>query len=449
MAEFLDELISSPVNMIALATTLLVVVAGLGYLVLRPKFFRLMLKNLGRNPVRTSLIGLASTVHVRSVTLVWTNIYDLDLALRERSKDFKLIVTERWQLPSQIPIKHADYLDPRSPSFLPELSGKYGPKDFMTWSFYGGSVDPTKRTAQNILFFFAMDPDHIKTMMDDLDTYDDAIIAKLKAKRNGCLLGLDRLRKLNLQVGDTFKVYSFNYKDIDLDFEIVGALPAGRYDPNAIMRADYFLGAFDEYERKNRKPHFMQAPADRRLNLIWMRVPDRAAFNEIGELVEKSPVFAQRPVKVETASSGISSFLEAYFDLIKLFKNLVVPSILVIMALVVEIAISISIRERRTEIAVMKVLGFKPAQVMTLVIGESLLLGAVSGFVAALFMYLLINYGLGGIKFPVAFFSAFMIPVWGLFWGPAMGSLCALAGSFFPAQQARNVKVSEVFSKVA
>ena len=285
MAEFLDDLFSSPINMIALATTVLVVVAGLGYLVLRPKFFRLMLKNLGRNPVRTSLIGLASAVLVMSVTLVWTIIYDLDLALRERSKDFKLIVTERWQLPSQIPIKHADYLDPRSPSFLPELVGKYGQKDFMTWSFYGGSVDPTKRTAQNILFFFAMDPDHIKTMMDDLDTYDDAIIAKLKATRNGCLLGQDRLRKLNLEVGGTFMVYSLNYKGIVLDFEIVGALPAGRYDPNAIMRADYFQGAFDEYERKNRKPHFMQAPDDRRLNLIWMRVPDRAAFNEIGELV--------------------------------------------------------------------------------------------------------------------------------------------------------------------
>ena len=34
-------------------------------------------------------------------------------------------------------------------------------------------------------------------------------------------------------------------------------------------------------------------------------------------------------------------------------------------------------------------------------------------------------------------------------WGPAMGAFCAIAGSFFPAQQARAVRVSEVFSKVA
>ncbi len=75
------------------------------------------------------------------------------------------------------------------------------------------------------------------------------------------------------------------------------------------------------------------------------------------------------------------------------------------------------------------------------------ILRAVSGFAAAFVVYALINFGLGGIKFPVAFFSAFMVPVWALVWGPAMGSLCALAGSFFPAQQARQGKVSEVFSK--
>ena len=41
----------------------------------------------------------------------------------EKSKDLKLIVTERWQIPSQMPLTHADYLNPASPKFLPELKG--------------------------------------------------------------------------------------------------------------------------------------------------------------------------------------------------------------------------------------------------------------------------------------------------------------------------------------
>jgi putative ABC transport system permease protein len=447
MPQFLVDLISSPINLIALAIVVPVVGVAIGYAIARPKLARLMLKNLGRNAVRTSLIALAIAVLVAKVTLVWTVIYFFDAAQRERSKDIKLIISERWQLPSRLPVKHADYLDPNSPSMLSELTGKYGPNDFMTWSFYGGSVDPANRTVKDIVFLFVLNPDRIKTMMDDLSTYDDALVEKLKATRNGCLLGRDRLANLNKRVGDTFKSFSFSHKGIDLEFEIVGELPEGRYNQSGIMRTDYFLGAFEEYSRKNGRPHELQEP-DRRLNYIWLRVPDRAAFDEVGAFIEKAPVFSQRPIKVETGSSGIGLFLEAYADLLWGMKYLLAPAMLAIMALVVAIAISISIRERRTEIAVMKVLGFQPGQVMSLVMGESLILGAVSGFVAAALTFALINWAVGGIPFPIGFFPAFLIPKTALAWGTAMGSICALAGSYFPAQQARAVRVSEVFSKV-
>ena len=53
------------------------------------------------------------------------------------------------------------------------------------------------------------------------------------------------------------------------------------------------------------------------------------------------------------------------------------------LSLVIANAISISVRERRMELAVMKVLGFRPLQILVLVLGESLLLGVTAGFVAA------------------------------------------------------------------
>ena len=60
------------------------------------------------------------------------------------------------------------------------------------------------------------------------------------------------------------------------------------------------------------------------------------------------------------ASSGIASFLDAYRDLLCGMRWLLVPAILVTMALVIANAISISVRERRMEMAVLKVLGFSP-----------------------------------------------------------------------------------------
>jgi putative ABC transport system permease protein len=56
---------------------------------------------------------------------------------------------------------------------------------------------------------------------------------------------------------------------------------------------------------------------------------------------------------------------------------------------------------------------------------------------------------MGGIQFPIGFFDRFFIPVDALWWGLAMGGGAALLGSFAPAWSARNVKVADVFSKVA
>ena len=76
-------------------------------------------------------------------------------------------------------------------------------------------------------------------------------------------------------------------------------------------------------------------------------------------------------------------FLDAYRDLLWGMRYLLVPAILVTLALVIANAISISVRERRMEMAVMKVLGFRPLQILLLVLGESLLIGARRGFISA------------------------------------------------------------------
>src|SRR5262249_44499579 len=67
------------------------------------KHLLLIVKSLRRNLRRTILTGLAIFVLVFVVNLVWTVLWFLDLVTTEKSKDFKAIITERWQLPSQMP----------------------------------------------------------------------------------------------------------------------------------------------------------------------------------------------------------------------------------------------------------------------------------------------------------------------------------------------------------
>jgi putative ABC transport system permease protein len=121
------------------------------------------------------------------------------------------------------------------------------------------------------------------------------------------------------------------------------------------------------------------------------------------------------------------------------------PEIFTTMALVIANAIGISVRERRSEIAVLKVLGFRPVQILGLVLGEAVLIGALSGLLSSVFVYQAINRLVDN--------SASVLPVYvpngALWWGGVLGALAAAVRSLLPAWLACRVKVSEVFARIA
>ena len=55
----------------------------------------------------------------------------------------------------------------------------------------------------------------------------------------------------------------------------------------------------------------------------------------------------------------------------------------------------------------------------------------------------------GGFTFPIAFFPRFLINNNAWWWGLSVGTGTAFLGSILPAWSARNVKVADVFAKVA
>ena len=182
--------------------------------------------------------------------------------------------------------------------------------------------------------------------------------------------------------------------------------------------------------------------------MIWLKVLDTATFTRLANQIEGSPQLRMPYVKCETASSSMAGWLEGFRDMLWGLRWILAPGCLVSLSLVIANAISISVRERRSELAVLKVLGFRTWQILALVLGESLLLGVGAGAASALLTYGSINWGLGGIPFPIGFFPRFFVPTAALWWGPAIGAGTALLGSLWPAWSARNVKVADVFAKV-
>ncbi|HEY1375558.1 MAG TPA: ABC transporter permease, partial [Gemmataceae bacterium] len=136
-------------------------------------------------------------------------------------------------------------------------------------------------------------------------------------------------------------------------------------------------------------------------------------------------------------------------DILWGMRWLMAPLIVAVIVLIVAIANSIGVRERQKELAIMKVLGFAPWQILVLIVGEAVLVGALSGAIATTTAWGLINQVMGGFALPIGFFGKFKVADAALWWGPAVGAFAAAAGSFFPAWSARKVKVTEVFSRIA
>jgi putative ABC transport system permease protein len=455
LLQFLDR----PANVAAAVLGATVVLLAVPYFHQVPTLWRFAVKNLARSPVRTGLTGLATAVLVLVVTMVWSALELLDGLTNARAADLQVVVTERWQIPSQMPVSYeASLADGAARSDHPE---DVRPSNSMGWSFFGGTIDASNQTRENIIFFICMEPSKlialkngkIESMMDDIDKLTparaaalDAACRKMKEDPRLVLVGRERLKALNKRVGERIKVISSEYTGIELEMEILAELPPGRYDTAAVMNREYLLRSLDHYKAANGVAHPM---AEKCLNLFWLRVSDTAAFGKLAEQIETSSRFTRPAVKCESASSGAAGFLDGYRDLLWGMRWLLVPAVLSTMALVIANAIGISIRERRVEMAVLKVLGFGPNQILLLVLGEAMLIGGFSGLASAGGAYLFINHWLGGIQPPLGPIPPFLVPVAACWQGPAIGGLTALAGSLPPAWSARSIRAAEVFSRTA
>lgn len=412
----------------------------------------ILFRGLRRNPLRTSLTYFAIFVLTAVLAVLYSMVTFISELTREKETNFKVIMTEKYSIPSMMPPSYEERLKRVIAELPPHLQPVNGDDDIISWSFVGGTTDPNNPKFENALFMFCVDPRKIPLMMDGLEKKDLSDqeyaellenVRKMIEDPRRIMIDEERMKQMNLRIGQKLKLSSVNYKDIVFEFEIAGLLPKGKYARVGFCSRTYLDNMLKAYQ----SAHGGQSHplADKCVALIWVRVPSRESYERLAALVSDPKNFSSPAVKLETASSGISSFLEAYKDIFFAMKWILSPAMVVIMSLVVANAISISVRERRTEMAVLKVLGFQPWHILALVLGEALLIGLLGGAMSALVVWGL----LGAVKFQIAFLGVFGVPVETLLLGPLIGIGVAFLGSITPGINAMRVKVAEVFAKTA
>lgn len=427
------------------------------------KLAGLVFRSLRRNLLRTALTYVALFVLTFMLTAIYAALRSIEDKMADQEGTQMALITEKFGIPSMLKPGYVnDVKSIMRDRLSPEHRVADVDKNFMTWSFLGGTLSLEKRTPENGLVMFALDPEAVANEMMSEQGLSKAelgdaawnelqrILALVKEDKRNVVIGEERLEVLGKKVGDQVTFYALNYADISFECKIVGAFPRGtRVENLGAFRYDYLVSKLDEYERQKGKPHPV---ADRCVNLMWVRLPSKAAFQELAAIVNDPKTFASPAVKMETFSAAIGSFLEPLKEIFWGLKYIIMPAIVVIMCLVIGITITIGVRERWTEMAVMKVLGFQPWQIVSMIVGEAMLIGVFGGMLSTWAVVFLpkaaraITHANGQ---RIAFFEAFKTPEIVLLYGPLLGMTVGLIGAALPAWNARKVKVSEVFAKVA
>jgi putative ABC transport system permease protein len=390
------------------------------------KFLPYIFKHLRRNWIRTSSTVFGMAVCIFLFCTLQTVLAALDYSLQSASAQ-RLWTRHAVSLVFPLPL-----------SYKPRIESLPGVQRVASAVWFGGVYKDPKDFFAN----FAVDMDTFLLMNPELIVRPDERAALL-ADRRGAVVGRGLAEKFGWGIGDTFQMESTipPYR-VGKPFEFV---VRAVYDadlqrhPGVDMSSMYF-----HYE-------YLYEATDRRASpgmfVIEVSDPDRAGevIRAVDGLFENSDA----QTKTETESAFVAGFIAMAGNLAFLINAIGIAVSFTIL-LVTANTMSMAVRERRTEIAVLKTLGFPGRLVLGLVLGESLALGLLGGGLGLVLGWLSIQ---GLTRAPVLSTILAGYPRVGLTFevaalGMGLAVALGLAAGFAPAMSAYRARVTEMLRQI-
>jgi putative ABC transport system permease protein len=238
------------------------------------------------------------------------------------------------------------------------------------YSFFGGALglppDPRKFFANYAIEgeeWLAMDPEYLLTPEEKRAFLSD---------RRGCIIGPDLAEKFSWKVGDIIQLTSVlpayqTGKPFEFEVRAIYRMDNARH-PGTTASALFFNYAYLD-EALNGKAGF---------SMYKLLIADPSEAGAISKAVDDLFENADAPTRTETEAAFRAGFLSLAGNLTRLLRAIGLAVSFTIL-LVSANTMSMAVRERQTEIAVLKTLGFTSRLVMALVLGEAAVLGALGG----------------------------------------------------------------------
>ena len=316
-------------------------------------YLKLILRNALRHKLRTALTTLGIVIAVLAFGLLRT-VVDAWYAGADAASNTRLITRNAISLVFPLPVTYVERT-----RRVPGVKGI----SFANW--FGGVYI----SERNFFPQFAVDADSYFDLYPEF-MLEPAELKAFKRDRKGCIVGRKLAATYGWKVGDAVPLRGTIFPGT-WEFVIRG-IYRGR--EKSTDEAQFFF----QWDYLNET---MKQVAPRRANqigIMFVRIDDPAQAPAIAQEIDRTFRNSLAETLTETEKAfqlGFVSMTEGIVIMIRIVSFLVIAIIMAVMAN----TMAMSARERHAEYATLKAIGFGPAFVRRLILGESLLIALAGG----------------------------------------------------------------------
>jgi putative ABC transport system permease protein len=296
-----------------------------------------------------------------------------------------------------------------------------------TW-FGGIYQDPSNFFAQ-----IAIEPEKYFGMYPEVHLPAEQMKAWL-ADRQGAVAGRDLANRFGWKVGDRIPIQGTYYRakgaSQTWEFNLVGI-----YDGEPGIDKSNFFFRYDYFDER-------RANGSGEIGWYVVKIKDASHAKEMASRFDE--MFANSPAETKTTSEKgfLDGFAKQVGD-IGAIMIAILAAVLFTMLLVVGNTMAQAVRERTSELAVMKTLGFSNVKILSLVLAESLFIAVVAGGLGLLTAWAIVQRGdpTGGLLF------TFQLPRRDLLTGALLMVGVGFVAGLLPATNAMRIRITDALRR--
>ena len=382
------------------------------------KFIGLILKSARRSKRRTALTVLSVAIAVFLFASLRA-ILDGFNAAADASSSTRIVTIRSTSLIFSMPTSHGE-----------TIRNTPGVRD-ITWANWFGGIykDPRNFFAQ-----FAIEPESYLRMYPEIQLTPEEKRAFLD-DRTGCIVGDGLAKRFGWKTGDriVLQVGIPTYGAQDFTFTVRGVYRAAS---NAVDNQSMFFQWKYADERSIVKGQVGWYVAQ-------INDPDQAA--RVATAIDRQFANTPNETKTDTERQFQSSFASMFGNLSLLLGSIAL-AVVITTLFVAANTMAMSVRERTTEIAVMRTLGFPARMIFLFIAGEALLMSVAGGLLGALLAHAVVNGDLLAVS---SFIPAFGVSGKNVATGVALSALIGVLAGIVPATMAARLRIVEALRRIA